>query len=94
MSKIAGERLDKGLETFITRDMELAKEVARTDEKIDELDEQILRDLLTYMMDDPGSIKQASSLLFISRFLERIGDQTTNICEGIIYMISGERQNY
>ena len=94
MSQITGSRLNSSLDAFINRDIKMAKQIAREDEKIDKLDEQIMRELLTYMMEDSGTIKQANSLLFISRFLERMGDQTTNICEGIIYLVSGERQNY
>ena len=93
-SDLAVERLNKSLDAFVEQDDALAKEVARADEEIDELDEQIFRELITFMISDPQSIKQASALIFISRFLERIGDHSTNICEGVIYLISGERQAY
>ena len=94
MTEQATERLKKSLDAFVEQDSNLAKEVARSDEKIDEIDEQIFRELITYMIEDPGSIKQASALIFISRFLERIGDHSTNICEGVIYMILGKREAY
>ena len=94
MTELATERLKKSLDAFVENDSNLAKKVARSDEKIDEIDEQIFRELITYMIEDPGSIKQASALIFISRFLERIGDHSTNICEGVIYMISGKREAY
>ena len=94
MTDLAVDRLNKSLDAFVEQDAILAKEVAESDEKIDELDEQIFRELITFMISDPESIEQASALIFISRFLERIGDHSTNICEGVIYMISGKRQVY
>ncbi len=60
------------------------------DDMIDSLHEQVLRELLTYMMEDPRNIKQANSFLFISRFLERIGDHVTNICECVVFSTTGE----
>ncbi len=94
MTTLSADRLGNSLDAFVNNDLELAKEVAHSDEKIDEIDEQIFREIITYMIEDPASIKQASALIFISRFLERIGDHSTNICEGVIYMISGKRETY
>jgi len=94
MTEIVTRRLRESLDAFINLDVELAKKVAREDEEVDVLDQQIFRELITFMLEDPGIIKQASSLLFISRFLERIGDHSTNICERVIYMVSGEREAY
>ncbi|MFW6035736.1 MAG: phosphate signaling complex protein PhoU [Halanaerobiales bacterium] len=94
MSEIAARRLKESLDAFVNLDMEKAKKVAREDEEIDVLDEQILRELITFMLEDPVKIEQATSLMFISRFLERIGDHSTNICERVIYMVSGERKTY
>ncbi len=94
MTEIVTRRLRESLDAFINLDMELAKKVAREDEEVDVLDQQIFRELITFMLQDPRTIKQASSLLFISRFLERIGDHSTNICERVIYMVSGERAAY
>jgi phosphate transport system protein len=94
MTEIVTRRLRESLDAFINLDVELAKKVAKEDEEVDVLDQQIFRELITFMLEDPGIIKQASSLLFISRFLERIGDHSTNICERVIYMVSGEREAY
>ena len=94
MTDLATDRLKKSLDAFVNEDTVLAKEVARTDEEIDALDDQIFRELLTYTISKPSLIKQASALIFVSRFLERIGDHSTNICEGVIYMISGKREKY
>lgn len=94
MTEIVNRRLRESLDAFVKMDIDLAKKVAREDEEIDVIDEQILRELLTFMMGDPRTIKQATSLMFISRFLERIGDHSTNICERIVYMVSGQREAY
>lgn len=94
MTEIVTRRLRESLDAFINMDIEQAKRVAREDEEIDVLDKQIMRELITFMLEDPSTIKQATSLMFISRFLERIGDHSTNVCERVIYMVSGERQNY
>ena len=90
MSEIVTTRLRKSLDAFVKQDVDLAAEIAKQDEQIDILDEQILRELLTFMMEDPSTIKQAIALMFVSRFLERIGDHTTNVCERVMYMKTGE----
>ncbi len=94
MTDLASNMLTESLDIFMNEDLEKAKELARDDEMIDDLNEQIFRELITHMMEKPTMIRQASSLIFISRFLERIGDHCTNICEGVIYMISGRRESY
>ena len=95
MTKIVTRRLRDSLEAFIDLDVEKARKIAEEDEEVDVLDEQILRELLTFMIEDPSTIEQATSLIFISRFLERIGDHSTNVCERVIYMKTGERDfNY
>jgi phosphate transport system protein len=94
MTEIVTRRLRQSLDAFVNLDIELAKKVAAEDEEVDILDEQILRELITFMFENPRNIRQATSLMFISRFLERIGDHSTNVCERVIYMVSGERENY
>lgn len=94
MTELAVKRLRQSIDSFVNMDIELAKRVARGDEEIDLLDKQILRELLTFMLEDPTKIKQATYLIFVSRFLERIGDHSTNICERVIYMLSGKRETY
>ncbi len=94
MTEMVTRRLRESIDAFVNMDINLAKKIAREDEEIDVIDEQILRELLTFMMEDPKTIKQATSLMFISRFLERIGDHSTNICERVVYMVSGEREAY
>jgi phosphate transport system protein len=79
------------LTAFLDNDAQRAREVARRDQEIDDLHEQVMRELFTYMMGDSKHISQSISLLFISRFLERVGDHVTNICEWVVYAATGER---
>jgi len=79
------------LSAFLDDDDRLAREVAQRDRQIDELHNQVMREVFTYMMENSRFISQSISLLFISRFLERIGDHVTNICEWVVYGSTGER---
>lgn len=90
MAEIARDMLRRSIEGYITADAEMARAVAADDDKIDALDEQVLRELITYMIEEPKSIRRATYLLWISHNLERIGDRCTNICERVIYVATGE----
>ncbi len=90
MRDIVVQRLRESLEAFVDMDIEKAKDVAARDEEVDKLDEQINAELLNVMENDSANIEQGTSLMFISRFLERIGDHSTNICERTVYMKTGE----
>jgi phosphate transport system protein len=79
------------LTAFLDNDATRACEVARRDQEIDELHNQVMREVFTYMIENPKFISQSISLLFISRFLERVGDHVTNICEWVVYGATGER---
>jgi len=91
MTDLVIERLRKSLEAFVDMDIKKAKQVVEEDEKVDIFDQQIISELINIMIDDPSNIEQATSLMFISRFLERIGDHSTNISERTIYMKTGQR---
>lgn len=84
--------LKNALDSFAESNVELAYQVGRDDDEIDDLHNQIFRELLTYMMEDARNIKQATLLLFVSSNLERIGDHATNLGEWLIYMVTGERK--
>jgi phosphate transport system protein len=90
MSEIAINMIHDVLTAFITNDDALAVQVSNMDSSIDELHHQVMREIWSYMMEDPRYIKQSTSFLFISRFLERIGDHVTNISEWIVYNDSGK----
>ena len=88
MATIAQTMLRDSLDSFVRRDTELAQRVLNEDDKLDALKTQIFRELLTYMLQDPGTIEAALDLILISRHLERIGDHATNIAEDVIFMVS------
>lgn len=90
MKDIVVQQLRESLEAFVDMDIEKAKWVAARDKKVNGLDKQINSELLTVMENDCATIEQGTSLMFISRFLERIGDHSTNICERTVYMKTGE----
>jgi phosphate transport system protein len=89
MADLARKMVRESLEAFVGEDPLLAQSVIMTDDQVDGLKDQILRELLTYMISDPRSIERALSLIFIARHLERIADHATNIAEDVIYMIQG-----
>ncbi|HEY4716409.1 MAG TPA: phosphate signaling complex protein PhoU [bacterium] len=81
--------LKNSINAFINEDSKLAKSVCKSDDIIDGLRAQILRELLTFMSTDPSTIERSFHLIRISQNLERIADLSTNICEDIIYMVDG-----
>jgi phosphate transport system protein len=90
MRDIVVQQLRESLKAFVDMDIEKAKEVADRDKKVNQLDKQIKSELLNVMENNSKTIEQGTSLMFISRFLERIGDHATNICERTVYMKTGE----
>jgi phosphate transport system protein len=78
------------LDAFVQRDPELARRVIDEDDEVDNLRDQVFRELLTYMMGDAATIPRAIDLMLISRNLERIADHSTNIAEDVIYIVRGE----
>ena len=88
MATIAQLMLRDALDAFVRRDLDLAQHVLNEDDTLDSLKTQIFRELLTYMLQDPGTIEAALDLILISRHLERIGDHATNIAEDVIFMVS------
>jgi phosphate transport system protein len=90
MADIAQEMLKASLDAFVNGDDELALETIRRDDEVDQLKDQVFRELLTFMMADPTTIPRAMELILVSRHLERIGDHATNICEDVIFMVKGK----
>jgi phosphate transport system protein len=91
-SIIAREMLGDAITAFVDRDADLARQVATRDDEVDVLHDQIYRELLTYMMADPGTINRATHLLWASHNVERIADRVTNICERVVYTVTGETE--
>jgi phosphate transport system protein len=89
MSELARKMLRQSLEAFLGQDVELAQTVILADDELDALKEQVLRELLTYMVSDPATIERALLLFLVARHLERLGDHATNIAQDVIYMVQG-----
>jgi phosphate transport system protein len=90
MAEEVSKMLEDSLKSFVNEDAALAKSVCERDDIIDDYREQIVRELITYMVSDPSTIERALHLIRISGNLERIADLTTNICEDVIFMVKGE----
>jgi phosphate transport system protein len=89
MGEIAERMVRDGLEALVEKDCSLANRVLEEEKKVDAHRDHIFRVLLTYMMEDPGTIKRSLALILISRNLERVGDHATNIAEEVIYLVEG-----
>src|SRR3989337_214847 len=85
MADIAQEMLKDALDAFVNGDDELAYRTILRDDTVDQLKDQVFRELLTFMMSDPTTIPRAMDLILVSRHLQRIADHTTNICEDVIF---------
>ncbi|OGD27146.1 MAG: phosphate transport system regulatory protein PhoU [Candidatus Aminicenantes bacterium RBG_19FT_COMBO_65_30] len=90
MAELAQEMVRDALNAFINGDDKLAKDVCERDDRVDKLNDQVFRELLTYMMQDSGTIARAVDLILIGRHLERIADHATNVAEDVIYMVRGK----
>ena len=90
MATLAQKMIKDSLDAFVQHDPKLAKDVCRHDDDVDRLNDQIFRELLTYMMQDPGNIARAVDLILISRNLERVADHATNISEEVIFIEEGK----
>jgi phosphate transport system protein len=92
MTEIVRAMLSDAVTAYIEGDTAAARAVAERDDEVDDLYNQIYRELLTYMMADPGTINRATRLLWVSHNLERIADRVTNICERVVFAVTGEME--
>ncbi len=90
MADISLAMLRSSLDAFVREDPELALSVCRSDDEVDQLNGQIFRELLSYMIEDPTTITRAMRILFVSKYLERIADHATNIAEMVVFMVKGQ----
>ncbi len=90
MAELAQGMVRDALNAFVNGDADLAKNVCERDDQVDQLNGQIFRELLTFMMEDPETITRAVDLILVGRHLERIADHATNIGEDVIYMVKGK----
>ena len=90
MNEKAITMLHKSLDAFINHDADAARKIVSEDDEIDNLDDQVYRELLTFMLEDPRTITRATRLIWAAHNLERTGDRVTNICERVVFMVTGK----
>jgi len=90
MAEITVEMIRFSLNSFINSDVNMAMQVVSMDNSVDHLYDQVFRELLTFMMADPKTINRATRLIWVAHNLERAADRATNICERVIYTVTGE----
>jgi phosphate transport system protein len=90
MATLAQQMLNQALDAFVRRDVELARAIPRQDDVVDGLYNQVYRELITYVISDQRCIDQANHLLWAAHNLERTADRVTNICERVVYLVTGK----
>ena len=90
LAEAARAMVRESLDAFVRGDEQLAAAVCENDQFVDDLNMQIQRELLTFMMEDPSTISRALKLNYISKYLERIADHSTNVAEMVIFMVKGK----
>jgi len=88
---VLGAMIDTTMKAVAEADVDAARHAHAMDREIDELYEQIQRELLTYMIEDPETIGRATQLLSVARYLERLGDHLENVDEHVMFWLTGER---
>lgn len=86
--------LERELEAFVNRDVELARSLGAEDDEIDRLYDQVFRELLIFMMDDPRTITRATYLLWVAHNLERIADRAINMGERVVFLVTGKIEEH
>jgi len=92
MAEKTVDMLGRSLDAFINRDPEAARKISGEDDLIDNLYDQVYRELLTFMMEDPKTITRATRLMWVAHNLERGADRVTNICERAVFLITGKME--
>ena len=90
MGQIAQEMLSTTLDAFVQEKPELARQVCERDDEVDDLNDEVIRELVTYMMEDPRTISSALELINISKNLERVADLATNIAEDVVFIFQAK----
>ena len=92
MAEKACDMLHRALEAFVQRDTQAARAIPAEDDEVDSLYDQVYRELMTYVMADPRNIQQANYLLWAAHNLERSADRVTNICERVVFVVTGKME--
>lgn len=94
MARKARWLLERELEAFVNRDVELARSLGGEDDEVDRLYDQVFRELLIFMMDDPRTITRATYLLWVAHNLERTADRAINIGERVVFLVEGRVEEH
>jgi phosphate transport system protein len=94
MAERATSMLRRSLDAFVERDVVAAEQIASEDDEVDALYQQVYRELLTIMLANPRTIDQATRLLWVAHNLERVADRVQNICERVVFVVSGHMQEF
>jgi phosphate transport system protein len=92
MAEKTKDMLHRSLVAFVNNDAEAARQIAAEDDEIDELHNQVFRELLSFMVEDPRTITRATRLIWVAHNIERSADRVTNICERIVYIVTGKME--
>jgi phosphate transport system protein len=92
MTEKTTDMLRRSLDAFVKHDADAARKIAAEDDEVDNLYNQIFRELLTFMAEDPRTITRATRLIWVAHNLERSADRVTNICERVVYMVTGKME--
>jgi phosphate transport system protein len=92
MAQKTGDMLRRSLDAFVNRDAEAARHISKEDDEIDALYDQVFRELLTFMAEDSRTITRATRLIWVAHNLERSADRVTNICERVVFIVTGKME--
>ncbi len=90
MGNWTSQMVKEALDAFVNRDAALARKVCKDDDVVDDLTEQLFRELVSFMLENPRTITRAIRLTFIGKYYERISDHATNVAELVVYMVEGK----
>ncbi|MFC5471861.1 phosphate signaling complex protein PhoU [Cohnella suwonensis] len=91
MAELVAVMIHESLQSYIDENVDLAYKSAKDDDQVDALYAQIIREMLTFMVENPKTVSQAMLLSFVGRYIERIADHATNIAESVVYLMTGKR---
>ena len=92
MADKTNDMLRRSLEALVNRDAGAAREIIAEDDEVDNLYNQVFRELLTFMLEDPKTITRATRLIWVAHNLERSADRVTNICERVVFIVTGKME--
>ena len=90
MAERATDMLHRSLDAFIKHDADAARQISAEDDEVDSLYDQVFRELLVFMMEDPRTVTRATRLIWVAHNLERTADRVTNICERVVFTVTGK----